>query len=77
MDGRAHWWVACFSDGDIMTPEFLLNLLAIIAAAAGSYAAIKADLTRAIVTAEQAIKDADKAHNRIDDHINEAHRGRQ
>lgn len=56
-----------------MTPEFLLNLLAIIAAAAGSYAAIKSDLTRAIVTAEQAAKDADKAHERLDDHIESHH----
>jgi broad specificity phosphatase PhoE len=56
-----------------VTPEFLLNLAAIAAGAAGVYAAIRADLTRAIVTAEMAAKAADQAHGRLDSHIETHH----
>jgi protein-L-isoaspartate O-methyltransferase len=44
-------------------------IVAAIAAGAGVYAAIKADLTRAIVTADQAHQAAEKAHGRLDVHI--------
>ena len=50
----------------MMTPEFFLQLFLAIAAAGGVYAAIKSDLTRAILTAEIALKDAGAAHQRID-----------
>jgi len=61
-----------------MTPDFLLNLLAVVAGAAGVYAAIKADLTKAIITAERAEKDAGEAHQRINLHIeNHHHKGAQ
>ncbi len=56
-----------------MSPEFLLNLLAIAAGAAGVYAAIRADLTRAIITAEHAHRAAGDAHGRIDAHIQQHH----
>lgn len=52
-----------------MGPEFLLQLLAAVAAAAGVYAAIKSDLTKAIIKAEAAIVASDKAHTRIDTHL--------
>lgn len=52
-----------------MTPEFLLQLVTIVAAAAGVYAAIRSDLTRAIVLAEQASDEAGEAHKRLDRHI--------
>lgn len=58
-----------------MTPDALLNLMGIIAGAAGVYAAIRADLTRAIVTAEHASKAADEAHGRLDVHIQQLHGG--
>ena len=56
-----------------MTPELFLQLLLAIAAGAGVYAAIKADLTRAIITAERAEKDAESAHKRMDIHIETQH----
>lgn len=52
-----------------MTSELLLQLALVCASGAGVYAAIKSDLTRSITKAEQACKDADKAHERIDAHI--------
>ena len=36
---------------------------------AGIYAAVRADLARAIVTADHAYAFAEKAHGRIDDHM--------
>lgn len=56
-----------------MNPDFVLNLIAIAAAAAGVYAAIRADLTRAIITAELAHKAAGEAHGRLDTHIQQHH----
>lgn len=56
-----------------MNPDFLLNLVAGIGAAAGVYAAIKADLTRAIVIAERAAQVADSAQDRISNHIDVHH----
>lgn len=57
-----------------MTPEFWLQLALAVAAGAGVYAAIKADLTRAITKAEQALIGSSKAHDRLDAHI-ENHKG--
>lgn len=56
-----------------MNPDFLLNLAAIAAGAAGVYAAIRVDLTRAIITAEHAHKAAGEAHGRLDAHIENHH----
>lgn len=52
-----------------MTPDFILQILLAICAGAGVYAAIKSDLTRAIITAERAEKDAGEAHQRLNLHI--------
>jgi hypothetical protein len=49
-----------------MTPELLLQLVAVAGAGVGVYAAIRSDLVRALVVAEQAAKSADEAHGRID-----------
>lgn len=49
-----------------MTPDFLLQLALGIASAAGVYAAIRADLARAVALAEQAVAAATRAHDRID-----------
>lgn len=56
-----------------MSPDFLLQLVVAIAAAAGVYAAIRADLTRAIVTADHAREAAKAAHGRLDVHIQQQH----
>lgn len=60
-----------------MTIDFVLQLIIGLGAAAGVYAAIKSDLTRAIITAEQALLDAGKAHNKIDTHMNDHWKGAQ
>jgi hypothetical protein len=52
-----------------VTPEFLLQLVIAVAAGAGVYAAIRADLTRAIVLAEKAGEEAGEAHKRLDRHM--------
>ena len=49
-----------------MTYEMFMQLLGYVGAGAVVYAAIKADLARAIVLAEQAGKAASEAHGRID-----------
>lgn len=59
-----------------MTPEFWLQLVLAIGAGAGVYAAIKSDLTRAIVTAETAAKSANEAHGRMDSHLQNHHERR-
>jgi hypothetical protein len=59
-----------------VTPEFLIQLLVVFAGAAGVYAAIKADLTRAIVMAELAIKEAGGAHDRLSSHLEKHHDAR-
>lgn len=56
-----------------MSPEFLLQILMAVAAGAGVYAAIRADLTRAIVLAERAAEVADSAHERITHHVEVHH----
>jgi len=52
-----------------VTIEILLQLLAAVVAGAGVYAAIRADLTRAIITAERAEKDAWELRGRLDNHL--------
>lgn len=54
-----------------MTADFLLQLVLAVCAGAGVYAGIRGDLVAAKMRAEQAAADADKAHQRIDTHINE------
>lgn len=49
-----------------MSIEMFLQVLGYFVSGAAVYAAIKSDLTRAIVTAEMAVKTADRAHERID-----------
>lgn len=48
------------------TPEFLLQLVVAVGSGAAVYAAIRADLARAIAKAEEAAAAASKAHDRID-----------
>lgn len=50
-----------------MSPETLIALLTPFATAAGVYAALRADLARAIVTAQHARESAEIAHRRIDE----------
>ncbi|MFA7399110.1 MAG: hypothetical protein WCZ98_01385 [Sideroxydans sp.] len=52
-----------------MNGDLLLNLILAVATGAGVYAGIKADLTRAILMAENAQKSADSAEGKIDRHI--------
>lgn len=59
-----------------MSPDFWLQLIIGIAAGAGVYAAIKSDLTRAIITAERAQLDATDAHKRLNSHIETHHERR-
>lgn len=47
-------------------PEWMLQLLTACAGAAGTYAAIRADLAALHVKADQAHQAAEKAHSRID-----------
>ena len=54
-----------------MTDGLLIQLLGYFCIAAATYAAIKSDLTRAILTAEQAQKAADECHVRLDKHIDQ------
>jgi hypothetical protein len=61
-----------------VTPEMWLQLglgvCGAIAAGAGVYAAIKGDLAHTRALAEQAVNDANKAHDRIDNLL-QARRG--
>lgn len=56
-----------------LTPEFVLQLLIAIGASFGVYAAIKADLREALLTARKAETSAANAHERVDEHINIHH----
>jgi hypothetical protein len=56
-----------------MNPEFIQQLVGYIIGGAAVYAAIKSDLTRAIVIAEKAAESAGLAHNRLDHHIENNH----
>lgn len=58
-----------------MSSELLIQALMVFAGAAGAYAAIKADLTRAIVLSEQAAQKAETLRERIDHHIENCHMG--
>lgn len=49
-----------------MIEPWMIQVLGMIATGAGVYAAIRADLARAIVTAENAHSSAGEAHKRID-----------
>lgn len=51
-------------------PDWLFQLLTAGAGAASVYAAIRADLARLHEKAENAVKAADKAHERIDTILN-------
>lgn len=53
-----------------MTPEMIMQVLGYFVGGAAVYAAIKSDLTRAIVMAEMATKSASEAHGRIDSLLN-------
>lgn len=50
-------------------PEWLLQVVAMVAGGAGVYAAIRADLAYLRATAEGAKSSADRAHRRIDDYF--------
>lgn len=52
-----------------MNTDIIIQLAMAVGAGAGVYAAIKSDLTRAIIKAEQALLDSSKAHERLDVHI--------
>lgn len=56
-----------------MTPEIILQVIGYFVGGAAVYAAIKSDLTRAIVLAEQAGEAAKSAHGRIDLIIDRQH----
>lgn len=47
-------------------PDWLFPGLALLAAGAGAYAAVRADLARVHERASQALESANKAHSRID-----------
>lgn len=47
-------------------PEWLLQLLGILGAGVGAYAAIRSDLSRLGAEVKSAAASADKAHSRID-----------
>jgi hypothetical protein len=53
-----------------MTPDFWLQILAAVAAAAGVYVAIRVDLTIAKMRAEE-------AHRRMDEHLELQHNQRK
>lgn len=48
------------------TPDFLLQVMLAVGAGISVYAAIRADLAKAIAKAEEAAAAANKAHDRID-----------
>lgn len=54
-----------------MTPDFILQLLAIAGVGVGVYAGIRADMAALHVRCEQAVKSAERAHVRLDEHFNE------
>lgn len=56
-----------------MSHELIMQFAVIAASGAGVYAAIRSDLTLAKAKAEQAIKEAEKAHERLDSHIENHH----
>lgn len=59
-----------------MSQDIVMQLLLTVATAGGVYAGVKADLTRAIMLAEQAAQAAKAAHDRLDKHMeNRTHGG--
>lgn len=50
----------------MMEPQMMFEILAILGSCATVYAAIRADLAKAIAKAEEAAAAANKAHDRID-----------
>lgn len=56
-----------------MNLEFIQYLVSCFVGGASIYAAIKADLARAIVKAELAAETAKIAHDRLDNHIERHH----
>ncbi|MDO9011407.1 MAG: hypothetical protein Q7U78_06305 [Gallionella sp.] len=56
-----------------MSAELILQLFGLIGGAVAVYVAIRSDLTRAIVIAEQAAETAKEAHKRIDGFIRVHH----
>lgn len=56
-----------------MSPEFLLQLVSIVAVGVGVYGGIRADLARIHEKAEYAGREAERANRRIDD----LHNGRK
>lgn len=60
-----------------MSQDVLIQIAGLLGAGVGVYAAIRADLVRAMVTAEQAVKDASEAHKRIDWHVENHHTERR
>lgn len=56
-----------------MSPEFWLQLAGTAGACCVVYAGIKADLVRAILLAEMAMRDTAKAHERITEHCERYH----
>lgn len=51
--------------------NLLLQLLLIVATGGGVYAAVRADLREAMITAASAAKSSDLAHQRINQHISD------
>jgi ribosomal protein S9 len=58
-----------------MSGDLIIQALMAFAGAAGAYAAIKADLTRAIITAEMSLKQSGQAHDRLTEHVERHHIG--
>jgi hypothetical protein len=56
-----------------MIPDWIFQLLALGGTLATAYAAIKSDLVYARLTAEQAAKDAQSCHARLNEHIGVKH----
>lgn len=56
-----------------MMPDWIFQLLAMGGTIATAYAAIKSDLVHARLTAEQAAKDAESCHARLDSHLEVKH----
>lgn len=63
-----------------MSPDFILQVLLAVGAGCAVYAGIKSDLTRSIMLAEQAqreaadaMKDSKSAHVRISTHVERFH----
>lgn len=56
-----------------MSTELILQLATLVGGMAATYAAIRADLARLSEKTNQAVRGAERAHVRIDDHIDQHH----